>query len=158
VSYTAEIPWLPGHTLTGDSEVRVRKVLDSMEAQRIRQTQWPKDNRAQMTALGRLFPTMLRRDGTTVPGIDPWDSAELVTWLNTSGEPTSGSRQAAMFLLSVWNGDDWTAHGLKVRKIPPGGWKGARRIGRFDFNDAWACWDEGHRNAALAWLTNPFWP
>jgi hypothetical protein len=101
---------------------------------------------------------MNRRDGTMVPGCDPWDAETLVEWLNTSGEPTGGSRHAALFLLSVWNADDWTVHGLKVRKLGKDDWKGARRIGRFDFNDAWANWDHKHRAAALAWLTNPFWP
>jgi hypothetical protein len=108
-----------------------------------------------MTALGRLFPTMVRFDGSTVPGIDPWDPVELVRWLNTSGEPTGGSRQAALFLLSVWNADDWTSFGLKRRRQQKGQ---PRRIGRWDMTDAWAIWDDGHRAAALAWMTNPFWP
>jgi hypothetical protein len=65
-----------------------------------------------------------------------------------------GSRHAALFLLSIWNQDDWEAHGLKVRKTI----REMRRIGRFDLTDAWAAWDEQHRAAALTWLTNPFWP
>lgn len=119
--------------------------------------EWPKDNRAAMTALARLFPTMVRH-GRPVPGTDPWEPEALVEWLNTSGEPTSGSRHAALFLLSVWNADDWCAFGLRVRRLPKGAWKGRRRIGRWDLNDAFASWDEKHRAAALAWMTNPFWP
>ena len=119
---------------------------------------WPDDNCQQMTALARLFPSMTRFDGSMVPGCDPWDPLAIVDWLNTSGEPTSGSRHAALFLLSVWNRDDWAAHGLKLRRRRKGDDPGARRIGRFDFNDAWASWDEQHRTAALAWLVSPFWP
>jgi hypothetical protein len=119
---------------------------------------WPEENCAQMTALARLFPSMTRWDGSSVPGADPWEPEALVEWLNASGEPTSGSRQAAMFLLSVWNKDDWCAYGLKMRRREKGSHPGSRRIGRFDINDAWAAWDDAHRAAALAWLTNPFWP
>jgi hypothetical protein len=154
---TLDVPWAPGHTVRGPAS-HVRKYVDEIQQQRVARTQWPAENHRQMTALARLFPSMNHRDGTMVMGCDPWDPDELVTWLNTSGEPTSGSRHAALFLLSVWNADDWCVHGLKVRKLGRDDWKGARRIGRFDFNDAWASWDARHRAAALTWLLNPFWP
>jgi hypothetical protein len=154
---TLPLPWAPGHTITGP-ERHARRYIEEVERQRVARTQWPEGNREQMTALARLFPTMCRFDGSMVPGCDPWDPFDLVNWLNTSGEPSSGSRHAALFLLSVWNGDDWAAHGLKLRRRRKGDDATGRRIGRFDFNDAWAVWDAKHRAAALAWLLNPFWP
>jgi hypothetical protein len=154
---TLELPWARGHTVRGP-EKAVRRYLATVEQQRVAATQWPSDNCQQMTTLARLFPTMNRYDGSMVPGCDPWDPKQLVNWLNTSGEPSSGSRHAAMFLLSVWNREDWMVHGLKVRQPGRKDWKGSRRIGRFDFNDAWGTWDRDHRAAALAWFINPFWP
>jgi hypothetical protein len=150
---------IPGTTqqVTGD-EQSVRRVVHDIAAQRIARTAWPADPEAAMSALAGLFPSMHRSRGTWVPGTNPWDALALVEWLNTSGEPTSGSRQAALFLLSVWNSDDWQVHGLRIRQPEPGDWEGSRRIGRFDFRDAWGVWDQQHREAALAWLTNPFWP
>jgi hypothetical protein len=155
---TLDVPWAPGHTVRGPAS-HVQRFVDQIQQQRIARTQWPKDNRQQMTALARLFPSMNRQhphwEGEMVPGCDPWEPEELVRWLNTSGEPTSGSRHAALFLLSVWNDTDWAKFGLKVRNEPK---TLRRRIGRFDFNDAFASWDEKHRAAALAWFLNPFWP
>lgn len=119
---------------------------------------WPADGRQAMTELAGMFPSFARRD---VPGIAPWEPLELVRWLNTSGAPTSGSRHAALFLLSIWNREDWSdrraferGQALRIRRSK----ESVRRIGRFDISDAWAVWDEGHRRAALAWLVEPFWP
>jgi hypothetical protein len=153
---TLAVPGTPGHTITG-AEHAVRRYVGERERQLVARTEWPTDNLQQMTALAKLFPSMTQSGGTPVPGTDPWDAEALVAWLN-SGTSGSGGRHAGLFLLSVWNADDWTVHGLKVRKLGKDDWKGARRIGRFDFNDAWASWDEKHRAAALAWLINPFWP
>src|SRR2546421_5363305 len=103
---TQALPWAPGQTITGDA-MHVARYIEQIERQRVARTQWPEDNHEQMTALARLFPSLNHHDGTMVMGCHPWDPVGLVEWLNTSGEPTSGSRQAAMFLLSVWNRDDW---------------------------------------------------
>jgi hypothetical protein len=146
-----------GRSITGPDEVSVRRVAQQIEDQAIRRTMWPEGNRAQMTALAKLFPSMTRWGGSPVPGTDPWEPEALVQWLN-SGEPSSGSRHAGLFLLSVWNRDDWATYGLKVPRLRKDDWKGSRRIGRWDVNDAWAAWDDTHRAAALAWLNNPFWP
>jgi hypothetical protein len=153
---TCDVPWAPGRTVTGPEPV-VHKWLEDVERQRLATTMWPEDNLQQMSALARLFPSMTQYGGTPVPGTDPWDAGALVDWLN-SGAPGSGARHAGLFLLSVWNRDDWMVHGLKVRQPAKGDWKGSRRIGRFDFNDAFGCWDAKHRAVALAWFLNPFWP
>jgi len=102
-----------GRTITGPDEISGRRVAQQIEDQTIRRTMWPEGSSEQMSALAKLFPTMTRWDGSKVPGTDPWDPHELVHWLNTGGEPTSGSRHAAMFLLSVWNRDDWCAYGSR---------------------------------------------
>ena len=103
-------------------------------------TIWPRDGRAAMAALAAEFPSM-----RGVPGTDPWDVEHLIEWSN-SGAPTSGSIWAARFLLSVWNpSTNWNDFGL------PG-------AGKFDLHEAWSCWDNPHRAAALKWLEAPFWP
>jgi hypothetical protein len=155
-SITLDVPGAPGRTVTG-AGTQVRRYVAEIERQLVAKTQWPADNHEQMTALAELFPCFRPASGDRLPGIGPWDPAMLVEALNGGGYANS-VRHAAMFLLSVWNRDDWTVHGLKVRKPGKDAWKGDRRIGRFDFNDAWACWDQAHRAAALAWLLNPFWP
>ena len=104
---------------------------------------WSANGTDAMTALGNLFPSM-----RNVPGISPWNVTALIDWLN-SGAATGGSRQAAMFLLHVWNGDtDWRKEGLKVK---PG-------FGRFNLSRAMAVWDDDHRKAFLAWAEEPFFP
>jgi hypothetical protein len=147
--FTVEIADGSGQAVSSNNEATARRAAQEIAAQRARQTVWPTDNRAAMTVLGRMFPSL--RDAA---GVDPWDVDALVGWLNT-GAYSKAERCAGLFLLSVWNGDDWCAYGLKVRRPA---YKELRRIGRFDFNDAWACWDERNRAAALAWLTCPFWP
>jgi hypothetical protein len=115
-------------------------LVSSIEPGRARRMRWPRDGRQAMAALGRLFPSMRR-----VPGVEPWSVEDLIAWCN-SGGPTSGSGWAARFLLAVWNpSTDWTEFGLPGR-------------GKFDLMEAWSCWDEPHRTAALQWLEAPFWP
>jgi hypothetical protein len=130
-------------------EERSRKELlddfrDSIARQALRRARWPQDLRQAMTELAKLFPTM-----RNVPGIDPWNVEQLIAWLN-SGAPTSGSWNAAMFLLGVWNpSTKWNKEGVKMRK-------GAS--GKFDLFRAMSCWDEEHIAAFLEWANNPFWP
>ncbi len=115
-------------------------LVSSIERGRARRMRWPRDGRQAMAALGQLFPSM-----RGVPGVEPWSVEELIAWCN-SGAPTSGSGWAARFLLAVWNpGTDWTEFGLPSR-------------GKFDLMEAWSCWDDPHRAAALQWLEAPFWP
>ncbi len=98
-----------------------------------------------MAALSALFPSM-----RGVPGTDPWDPVELIEWCNGPA-PTSGSRWAARFLLAVWDGyADWA----DPQAVEPC----LASDGRFEIVKAWSIWDNPHRQAALAWLTNPFWP
>lgn len=93
-----------------------------------------------MAALASLFPSM-----RAVPGTNPWNVDLLIEW-TSSGAPTSGSIWAARFLLSVWNpSTNWSELGL------PG-------AGKFDLHEAWSCWDDEHRSAAMKWLEAPFWP
>lgn len=136
------------YTVTGgDAKARkeaIEEIRASMQREKARRERWPGTGQQNMTALAKLFPTM-----RGVPGTDPWDSVELVDWLN-GGAPTSGSRWAAMFLLGVWNAHtDWYTCGLKRRKGLPG---------KFDLFFALAAWDHHHIEAMKAWIANPFWP
>ena len=154
------VPGAPGRTVRGEPE-HVRKYVEQIARQRVQATMWPSDNRAQMTALARLFPCF-SREYEHVPGIDPWDPSELVDALNSNGYAPS-VRNAALFLLCIWNREDWSdpkfcSPHLKLRRRRKGQLETVRRIGRFDLTDAWSNWDEQHRGAALAWMLSPFWP
>ncbi len=150
------VPGAPGRTVKGHPE-SVRRFVDQIGHQLVARTAWPSDNHAQMTTLAELFPCFRPGSGDRVPGIAPWDPTVLVRSLNTIGMAAS-VRHAALFLLSVWNGSDWSKLGLKVRQPRKDENPASRRIGRFDIADAWANWDEHHRGAVVAWLLNPFFP
>lgn len=123
-----------------------RKPLAEETQRKPRMTQiiWNPNRIVAMSQLGNLFPTM-----RGVPGINPWNVDQLVGWLNT-GAPTSGSRNAAMFMLGVWNPNtNWKEFGLRVRK---------GSTGRFDMFRAVSCWDPDHLKAFHQWLANPFFP
>jgi hypothetical protein len=84
--------------------------------------------RFDMTGLARLFPSLDRADG-----IEPFDSALLAHWLETSPEVTGGGRHAARFILSVWNSNN-----------------------PFEITKAMNVWDEAHRRAFLEWAKDPW--
>jgi hypothetical protein len=129
-----------GGRITGPDEASVREWAENMKLQEEKAARWPQDSRQAMTALAKLFPSMVG-----VPGTDPWNVDELVAWCN-SGAPTSGSGWAARFLLTVWNpSTNWNEHGL------PG-------AGKFDLMEAWSVFDDRHRAAVMKWLDAPFWP
>lgn len=103
-----------------------------------------------MTELARSFPSMCSVDGAG----GGWNIGGVIAWLN-SGAPTSGSRWAAMFLLSVWSPttnwrDDLGTHGIDIPADSP--------HCRFDVNRAMQSWDAAHRAAFVAWAKDPFWP
>lgn len=73
-----------------------------------------------------------------------WDALEFEEWF--SGEPSSGMKHAARFILEVWSPyDEW--------KCGRFDWMG----GRFDWMGAIGVWDH-HRKAFIAWLQDPFYP
>jgi hypothetical protein len=93
-----------------------------------------RDNRLAMSRMAEAFPTL--RDA---PGVRPWDPAKLDGWLRSSPSITSGSRDAAAFVLGLWNGS--------------GTWSAS-----FDVHRALSAWDGAHRAAFLAWASAPWWP
>lgn len=101
-------------------------------------------SKLRMEALCALFPTL-----QGVPGTAPWDQHAFARWASGPAA-TSGSVQAAAFVLAVWNG-------CTPRD---GGWWNQRpyRVGRFDIVHALGIWDEAHKSAFLRWCDDPFWP
>lgn len=67
-----------------------------------------------------------------------WD---VDKWVKYSRPWSHGERCAAMFVATVWNWSD-----AKLKK-----WK-------FDAIDAVSVWDNGNRDAFVAWSKNPVWP
>ena len=70
------------------------------------------------------------------PGVDPWNALELDRWAE-SGTTSSGERQAARFVLSVWNRHDWGK--------------------KFNMADAVNVWDEKNLKAFQAWVNDPWY-
>ena len=97
-----------------------------------------------MALLCARFPTLYG-----MPGTVPWDQKKFARW-GSGPAATSGSRQAAAFVLSVWNGS----------QPEDGGWwnEAPYHVGRFDVVEALAVWDAHHRNAFVGWCLQPFWP
>jgi hypothetical protein len=159
-----------------------RRALEEGERRaRVRRQLWGDDGR-QMERLCALFPSL-----RGVSGTDPWDVDALLTWLSGPA-PTSGSTQAALFVLGVWNpGTDWkevAEERLERRRC--NGCDGYGRVdeegdpspagprrcsacdgkgtyqptvpSRFDVYRAIGCWDAAHVAAFLKWCEYPFWP
>jgi hypothetical protein len=100
--------------------------------------------RERMSCLAESFPSLRKRDG-----VEPWDQQIFARAM--SGGQSNAEKQAAAFVLSVWNGSS---------EPQGGGWWNERpfRVGRFDAVHAMAIWDDAHQRAFLAWCENPFWP
>ena len=92
-------------------------------------------NYPKMTALCATFPSLRGQ-----PGAEPFDAEALHSWVTTSGARTSGNAAAVAFVLSVFNEDAWQ-----------------ERM-RFRVGDALGVWDLAHRQAFLAWASDPWWP
>lgn len=83
--------------------------------------------------LAGTFPSLV-----SAPGIQQWDAVTVENWA-ASGGPSHGELCAARFILAVWNPhDEW-------------------RCGHFDVMEALGIWDLPHRQAFLAWASNPWW-
>lgn len=96
-----------------------------------------------MVALVLSFPTLAR--GTDRKLLEPrFDAVRFAErWASGSG----GERDAALFVLSVWNpDDDWRGSGLD-----------RDGSGRFALHTALANWDSEHRAAFVAWCADPWW-
>jgi len=96
-----------------------------------------------MTQLCDSFPVL-----RNAPGTRPWDQMKFAKW--ASKGKTNAERQAAAFVLTVWNG-----HAPEDL-----GWwnQGPFNVGVFDVVHAFGCWDSGQKAAFLGWCQNPFWP
>ncbi len=90
--------------------------------------------RLRMEHLAQSFPSLRR-----AVGIAPWDALLFESWA-AGPAPGSGALHAARFMLSVWD----SSH--------------AWASGPFSFVDAWAAWDDKHRDALLRWAADPWWP
>jgi hypothetical protein len=103
-----------GYTLKPDGSIEFRenvpehirrKIVEQHERQLDRAAQkralWGEIGPESMTRLAKMFPSLRDADG-----IDPWDSLRLLEWL-CGPAPTSGSSEAALFVLGVWHDLDW---------------------------------------------------
>lgn len=96
-----------------------------------------------MLELVLTFPTLQR---TPLELFNPWDPERFAeAWAAGSG----GEKDAALFVLSVWNTcTDWSQWGLT---------RGGERGGFFDVHRALGNWDHMHRRAFIAWCADPWW-
>ena len=109
----------------------------------------PQENQARrLEALARSFPTF--RDRLPRALFAPDFKAAL--FCEFCRPMSGGEKDAALFVLSVWNPDaDWAALGL-VR-----GHGDNPMRGRFDVHRALGNWDRGHSEAFTAWAAAPWW-
>lgn len=149
--------WINGTTVTGDS-AHLDKMIKQLDTARQKElatkARWGRGDE-RMTTLCTGFPTL-----RGVPGTDPWDAIELLSWLVDSGAPTGGSRYAAAFCLQVWNcSEDWAALAMQPRHEGGLGLrKGSVHLEPFNVVRAHAVWDDEHARAFRAWVENPFHP
>ena len=109
------------HFPTKAEEAEIRAHIEaqlraSHQAADRRKELWPGNNKQQMTALCRLFPTL--RDEAP---IDPFDPDTLLAWLCGTGA-CSGAKHAGRFVLEVWHtGTDWIDYLTRLagRTTPP---------------------------------------
>lgn len=101
-----------------------------------------------MSRLCESFPTLRNK-----PGARPWNQFEFARAASGPSR-TSGSSQAAAFVLSVWNG------GTIELGPQPRTWFQQRpyRLPVFDAVRAMGVWDDEHQQAFIAWCARPFWP
>lgn len=99
-------------------------------------------NSQRMTALVESFPSL-----RGAPGSAPWDQLAFARWASGPA-PSDAMRQAAAFVLSVWNNGN------------RGNWWNQRpyRAGEFDCVLALLLWDYQHKAAFYSWLNDPFYP
>lgn len=142
-------------TLHASSEAAMDAALADLAAQKEREERqrmlWgdANDNRERMRRLCARFPSLARLEGA---GVGRWNEDAVLAW--TCSGISHGEALAGRFVLSVWNSaTDWNeiAHADGLLE------EGAA-LRRFDLFEAWGVWDLEHREAALAWLGDPFWP
>lgn len=108
-----------------------------------------------LLALARSFPTLagvpadffaIRSGGGM--GFTEHGAMGFATWAKPG---SGGQRDAALFVLSVWNQDtDWRELAGLSRDDGPTG-------GRFDVHRALGNWDREHREAFIVWAREPWW-
>jgi hypothetical protein len=100
----------------------------------------------QMEALVCSFPTL-----RGAAGASPWDQHRFAKWASRGGHLTNANRQAAAFVLAVWNGGEPETGEAWYREAP-------YNVVRFDVVSAMAVWDACHAAAFAAWVNKPFFP
>lgn len=98
--------------------------LDAIGYEKKRRALWGEFGAESMTRLAKLFPSLRE-----APGVDPWNAIKLLDWLS-SGAATSGNTAAGLFVLGVWNDQDWieVAH----EQLPERQCTGCRGLGVVD--------------------------
>jgi hypothetical protein len=102
---------------------------------------------ARLSRLARSFPALASAPARLFAA--PWDPIEFAEYYRPA---SSGEKDAALFVLSVWNPTtDWRKLAKLARDRSPTG-------GFFDVHRALGNWDVGNRAAFLAWARDPWWP
>ncbi len=142
-----------GGTITGPSEAAVREAIAEMEAMKAREARrrelWGQGGPDGMVRLCQRFPSLRRVEGA---GIGAWDPLAVLAW--SCAGVSHGEALAGRLVLRVWNSTaDWNEEARREGLLAEG-----QVLPAFDLFEAWSVWDLEHREAALAWLNDPFWP
>jgi len=101
----------------------------------------------QLENLARSFPSLRRRVPTEL--FRPWDAIRFAEYCVPM---SSGEKEAALFVLSVWNSmDDWSEFGLVCAP------ESDANRGRFELHRALTRWDAAHVRAFAGWVAAPWW-
>lgn len=96
--------------------------------------------------LVRSFPTLRH---VSAELFRPWDAVRFAQLFRSA---SGGEKDAALFVLSVWNPTtDWRKLAKLARDRSPTG-------GFFDVHRALGNWDFENCAAFLAWARDPWWP
>jgi hypothetical protein len=101
-----------------------------------------RDPHEAMAVLAEAFPSL-----RGAPDLRPWSPAALHAWACERATLMAGGRDAARFLLDVWQ--DGSVEGLDCPSAP---------LGPFDAVRSMFHWDEAHRAAFATWVAHPWWP
>lgn len=106
-------------------------------------TLWELSSEKNRSAIEACFAWVDGADRTPLTVPVSFAALEFASWIRETGMG-HGENCAARFILSVWN--------------PSAARDGAYDLPVFDLHEALGCWDQGHREAFVSWVRDPFWP
>lgn len=134
----------------------IRKPLSDVEHGEIAATWSHLSGEERIVHLARSFHVLDHGANDIRSGMCPWDARKFHAWIQGAWS-SSASRQAGLFVLSVWRGNhnDFV---LRYKADPENPKLWPAKTVRFDIVHAMGLWDDRNRRAFLTWASAPWWP